>query len=111
LFVDGGLRCLAKFARRGKVISEESAMTTMNISVPDAMKAFVEAQMAEEGYASASEYVRALIREAQSRRAKQDLEAKLLEGIQSPATEMTDADWRALRGGIRKHSSKPRSRR
>jgi Arc/MetJ-type ribon-helix-helix transcriptional regulator len=30
-------------------------MMTMNISVPDEMKAFVEAQMAQEGYASASE--------------------------------------------------------
>ncbi len=33
-------------------------MTTMNISLPDEMKAFVEAQMAHEGYASASEYLR-----------------------------------------------------
>jgi antitoxin ParD1/3/4 len=38
-------------------------MTTMNISVPDEMKAFVEAQMAQERYASASEYLRALIRD------------------------------------------------
>jgi hypothetical protein len=42
-----------------------SAMTTMNISLPDEMKAFVEAQMARDGYASASEYLRALIREDQ----------------------------------------------
>ena len=41
-------------------------MTTMNISVPEEMKAFVEAQMTQEGYASASEYLRALIRDAQS---------------------------------------------
>ena len=68
-------------------------MTTMNISVPDEMKAFVEAQMAQEGYASASEYLRALIRDAQKRQAKQELEAKLLEGLQSPVSEMTDADW------------------
>ena len=64
-------------------------MTTMNISVPDEMKAFVEAQMAQEGYASASEYLRALIRDAQKRQAKQELEAKLLEGLQSPVSEMT----------------------
>ena len=51
-------------------------MTTMNISLPDEMKAFVEAQMTQEGYASASEYLRALIREAQKRRAKHELEAK-----------------------------------
>ncbi len=73
-------------------------MTTMNISVPDEMKAFVEAQMSEEGYASASEYLRALIREAQRRRAKRDLEAKLRKGLESgPATLMTGEDWVALR--------------
>ena len=75
-------------------------MTTMNISVPDEMKAFVEAQMAQEGYASASEYLRALIRDAQKRQAKQELEAKLLEGLQSPVSEMTDADWSTLRQHI-----------
>ncbi|HEV3165607.1 MAG TPA: type II toxin-antitoxin system ParD family antitoxin [Isosphaeraceae bacterium] len=75
-------------------------MTTVNISLPDEMKAFIEAQVAQEGYASASEYLRALIREAQKRRAKQELEAKLLDGLQSPATEMTAADWAGLRDRI-----------
>jgi len=72
-------------------------MTTMNISVPDEMKAFVEAQMTQEGYASASEYLRALIRDAQKRRAKQELEAKLLEGLQGPVSEMTRNDWDSIR--------------
>jgi antitoxin ParD1/3/4 len=69
-------------------------MTTMNISVPDEMKAFVEAEMAQEGYASASEYLRALIRDAQKRRAKRALEAKFREALESgPATPMTGDDW------------------
>ena len=72
-------------------------MATMNISLPDEMKAFVEAQMAADGYASASEYLRALIREEQKRRAKQALEAKLLEGLQGPAVEMTREDWDSIR--------------
>jgi len=72
-------------------------MTTMNISLPDEMKAFIEAQVAKEGYASVSEYLRAVIRDVQKRQAKQELEAKLLEGLQSPASEMTEADWSALR--------------
>jgi antitoxin ParD1/3/4 len=71
-------------------------MTTMNISLPEEMKAFIESQMAEEGYASASEYLRALIREMQKRKAKQALEAKLLEGLQSPAVEMTREDWDSI---------------
>jgi antitoxin ParD1/3/4 len=68
----------------------------MMISVPDEVKAFIEAQMAAEGYASASEYVRALIREAQRRRAKQDLEAKLIEGLQGPMIEVTPAEWDSI---------------
>jgi antitoxin ParD1/3/4 len=73
-------------------------MTTMNISLPDEMRAFVEAQMAEDGYASASEYLRALIRDAQKRRARQALEAKFREALESgPAAPMTHEDWVALR--------------
>ena len=72
-------------------------MTTMNISLPEEMKAFIEAQMSQEGYASASEYLRFLIREAQKRRAKQELEAKFREALESgPATPMTREDWNEL---------------
>jgi antitoxin ParD1/3/4 len=72
-------------------------MTTMNISLPEEMKAFIEAQMATEGYASASEYLRTLIREAQKRQAKQALEAKFREALESgPATPMTREDWDEL---------------
>ena len=71
-------------------------MTTMNISLPDEMKAFIEAQMSQEGYASASEYLRTLIREEQRRRAKRELEAKLLEGLQGPLVEMTPEDWDSI---------------
>ena len=71
-------------------------MTTMNISLPDEMKVFVETKIAQEGYGSASEYLRALIRDAQKRRAKQELEAKLLEGLQGPAVEMTRKEWDSI---------------
>jgi antitoxin ParD1/3/4 len=71
-------------------------MAIMNISLPDEMKAFVESQMAADGYASASEYLHALIRDDQKRRAKQALEAKLLEGLQGPAVEMTRDDWDSI---------------
>ena len=72
-------------------------MTTMNISLPEDMKAFVEAQMTQEGYATASEYLRTLIREAQKRRARRDLEAKFREALESgPATPMTREDWDSI---------------
>jgi antitoxin ParD1/3/4 len=71
-------------------------VTTMNISLPEEMKAFIEAQIAREGYASASEYLRALIRDAQKRQARQELEAKLLEGLQGPAVELTREEWDSI---------------
>ncbi len=72
-------------------------MATMNISLPDAMKAFVEEQAAKEGFVSVSEYLRSLIRETQSRQAKREVEAKLIEAIEDgPSSPMTRDDWEAI---------------
>lgn len=71
-------------------------MITVNISLPEDMRAFVEAQMTAHGYGSVSDYLRDLIRDAQKRGAKLDLEAKLLEGLEGPAVEMTDEDWDSI---------------
>ena len=73
-------------------------MQTMNISLPDAMKHFIDAQVAAGGYSSASEYVRALVRDAQQRQAKARLEALLLEALDSgDPTVMSKEDWDAIR--------------
>ena len=45
-------------------------MATMNISLPDAMKLWVEAQREDGRYSNASDYVRDLIRRDQERRGK-----------------------------------------
>ncbi|HZO91652.1 MAG TPA: type II toxin-antitoxin system ParD family antitoxin [Chthonomonadaceae bacterium] len=80
-------------------------MATMNISLPDTMKAFVEAEVAEGGYNTASEYFRALVREAQERKARVRLEALLLEGLQSgAATPMTEDDWEDIRREVRERA-------
>ena len=76
-------------------------MTTLNISLPDTMKDFVERRVSQGGYSSSSEYVRALIRDEQKQLAETALEVKLLEGIASGAsTEMTPRDWKELRRKI-----------
>ena len=59
-------------------------MQSMNISLPDPMKEFVDGQIAQGRYSSASEYVRELIRADEKRKAEEQLEAKLLEGLNSP---------------------------
>ncbi len=72
-------------------------MQSMNISLPDPLKQFVDGQIAQGRYSSVSEYVRELIRADEKRKAEEHLEAKLLEGLNSPESELTAADWRAIR--------------
>jgi antitoxin ParD1/3/4 len=72
-------------------------MQSMNISLPDPLKQFVDRQIAQGRYSSVSEYVRDLIRADEAHKAREELEAKLLEGLKSPESELTSADWRAIR--------------
>jgi antitoxin ParD1/3/4 len=69
-------------------------MTSLNISLPETLQEFIQEQVAAGTYSSASEYLQALVRDDQKRRAHQRLEALVLEGLESgPATPLTDADW------------------
>lgn len=72
-------------------------MQSMNISLPDPLRQFVDSQISTGRYSSASEYVRELIRADEKRKAEEKLEAKLLEGLSNAETELTPADWRAIR--------------
>jgi len=72
-------------------------MQSMNISLPDPLKQFVDGQIAQGRYSSVSEYMRELIRADEKRKAEEHLEAKLLEGLNSPERELTPADWSAIR--------------
>ena len=69
--------------------------TTMNISLPDVMKAFVEEQVDSGGYGSASEYVRELVRRDQKERAEAKLETLLLQGLESGEPMPLNAEYRA----------------
>ena len=78
-------------------------MTTLNISLPESMRAYVEEQAQLGGYSTTSEYVRALIREDQRRKAQEQLEGLLLEGLQSGTPQMmTPEDWKAVRAEVQK---------
>jgi antitoxin ParD1/3/4 len=68
-------------------------MATMNVSLPDAMKSWVEAQAASGRYGNASDYVRALIRRDQERSAAiTELQALIDEGIASGISTKTVAE-------------------
>ncbi len=75
-------------------------MTSMNLSLPEPLKLFVDQQVTKGGYCTVSEYVLELIREAKRRTDRQELEAKLLAGTQSPTAEMSAGEWTQLRERI-----------
>ncbi len=65
-------------------------MTTMNVSLPDELKAFVDQQVDGGAFGSTSEFVRALIRREQDR---QDLRSLLLDGARSPVGPTADGTY------------------
>jgi antitoxin ParD1/3/4 len=74
------------------------AMTTLSVTLSESLKEFVEAQAAAGNYASAGDYVLALLREAQKRQAWAKVEALVLEGLNSgEAVEVTEEYWEAKR--------------
>ncbi|MBC8102599.1 MAG: type II toxin-antitoxin system ParD family antitoxin [Cytophagales bacterium] len=78
-------------------------MTSMNVSLPEQLKSFVEERVEGGGYQTASEYVRDLIRQDQEKRraAEDKVEAMLLEGIESlqkgAGVEATSDLWESLK--------------
>ena len=64
-------------------------MSTMNISLPESLKDFVDDQVGTRGYSTSSEYVRDLIRRDRDR---QRLRGLILDGAASPPAATADAD-------------------
>ena len=79
-------------------------MSTMNISLPDPLKSFVDEQVKERGYGTSSEYVRELIRKDQERTG---LRAMLIEGAASPPVGSADGVYfDGLRNRVRRRGKR-----
>jgi antitoxin ParD1/3/4 len=96
--------------RLERVMDEPNEIQTITISLPAAMKQFVEDQVAGGEYASVSAYISLLVRADQKRQAKSQLEHVLLDALQSQegdpmdvTSEMVDEFRQRL------HSRTPRS--
>lgn len=85
-------------------------MTTLNISLPESMRAFINEQVAKGGYSTASEYISHLIRQDQKRADQMKLEVMLLEGLDSgEPIEVTDDWWGNKRTEVVERLSKKSS--
>ncbi len=91
-------------------------MSTVTISMPESLREFVDAQMKRQGFDNVSEYFRALVREQQAKEADSQLEALLLEGLESgEEIKVTPEFWKDLKAEaaalLKKHPPKLRQRR
>jgi antitoxin ParD1/3/4 len=69
----------------------------MTISIPDSIKELVDQEVASGAFPSAEDYVSALIEADQKRKAQDQFEALIIEGLDSPLSEMTAQDWDDIR--------------
>ncbi|MDR3736573.1 MAG: type II toxin-antitoxin system ParD family antitoxin [Acidobacteriaceae bacterium] len=68
------------------------AMTSLNISIPVQLKAYIEAQVQSGDYGTPSEYVRSLVRKDKESRLE-ELKKQLLAALQTEAFDVTEEEW------------------
>ena len=77
-------------------------MASLHVSLSDEMRSFVDEQVRGGSYHNHSEYVRDLIRHDQESRARRQVDALLLEGLESGRpVPLTPKDWRVIREVVR----------
>ena len=87
------------------------AMATLNISLTDEMRSYVEERVASGRYGNASEYFRDLVRNDQDRQRESDLESLLLEGLRSgDAKPLGRADFDRARAFVRELAAKKQAK-
>ena len=86
-------------------------MATLNISLTDEMRSYVDERVASGRYGNASEYFRDLVRGDQDRQREQDLESLLLEGLRSgEAKPLTRGDFDKTRAFVRELAAKKQAK-
>ena len=87
-------------------------MTTVTISLPESLKAFIDHQLATKGYGNVSEYFRSLLREAQQAEEDARLEALLLEGLAGgDDIPLTREFWKELKTEAQQIAAKHKARK
>lgn len=85
---------------------------SLNISIPEEMREWIEKQVARGGFGTTSEYFRQLVREDQRRLMREEIDAKLLAALDSgDPVEITPEWWEQRRNELaRKAKSRKSSR-
>lgn len=76
-------------------------MSTMNVSLPESLRTYVDDRVRKDGYSTSSEYVRELIRADAVRRAERELADLMRAGLASgPAMPAGKAYWARKRRAL-----------
>ena len=71
-------------------------------ALPEPIRQYIDEQVASGAFGSPVDYICQLVRDAQSRRAKDSLKARVLDTLQtSDLTEMTAEDWAEIRSDLK----------
>jgi len=83
------------------------AMTSLNISLPEPLKQYVEGQVASGDWGTPSEYIRELIRQDKERRLH-SLEQDMLAAVRGPKMELSLSEIRkkGLLATLRSHTTR-----
>jgi len=116
LLPDGGVHLLVNRGEgpRSQHFGEAArilAMATLNISLTDELRSYVEERVSSGRYGNASEYFRDLVRGDQDRQREDDLETLLLEGLRSgDAKPLGRADFDRARAFVRELATKKQAK-
>jgi antitoxin ParD1/3/4 len=78
------------------VSNGDSLMSTIPVQLPDELREYIDMKVERGEFASASDYIVALVNSA--RKKKSEIEAALLEGLDSgPAEEWTSDEWAEIK--------------
>lgn len=86
-------------------------MAQFNVSLPESLKSFIEAEVAAGRFRSPAEYLSSLVREAKKRKSRERVEALLQEALDSnERIEATPAFWKQLQAEVERTVTKAKKR-
>lgn len=91
-------------ARKPTKTVTTNSTRSVHVTLDATQQRWVKKRVRDAGYASASEYVRALIHRDQTDPRIADLDVLIAEGLRSPASPWTNADWKALEDRIHRRA-------
>ena len=78
-------------------------MRSFSVEIPEAMRAFLDEEIASGRGANHSDLIQQLVRAEQKRRAHDQIEALALEALETEASPWTKASMNGIRDELRRH--------